>query len=77
MSGIIFLGLIIIGVIYFFIWGYKLDPKCPKGGRCTGHIRDFDMGSYKDSGMTFHYGYNHTLYCKKCGRIYKRKDIKK
>lgn len=64
---------IIIAIIIFIVWVYTLDPKCEKGGRCTGDLYDFEMGSYKDSGMTFHYTYGHRLYCKKCGKIYTRK----
>ena len=63
---------VLLGIVAFFIWAYRLDQKCENGGRCTGDVYDFKTGKYKDSGMTFHYTHSYKLHCKKCGKIYER-----
>lgn len=56
----------IIALIILFIL-FKLP--CEYGGIHDWKKINYDTGSFKDSGFTFHYDYNVTYECKKCGKI--------
>ena len=69
---ILILIIIIIPTVSFLIWIYRLDPKCPKKGRCTGNVYNYTHTKY-GTGINEHYITSvDKLYCKKCGRIYRR-----
>ena len=60
---------VVFGAIIFFYWAYTLDPRCENGGRCTGNVYDYKYSKYKNVRATIN-----RLYCKKCGKIYKRSE---